>query len=30
MSTYWMNGRKIVDYDLGSPDWKKRVAASKF
>jgi 3-keto-disaccharide hydrolase len=27
---YWMNGRKIVDYDLGSPDWKKRVAASKF
>lgn len=28
--TYWMNGRRIVDYDLGSPDWKKRVAASKF
>jgi hypothetical protein len=27
---YWMNGRRIVDYDLGSPDWKKRVAASKF
>jgi len=27
---YWMNGRKIVDYHLGSPDWKKRVAASKF
>jgi len=27
---YWMNGRKIVDYDLGSPDWRKRVAASKF
>jgi 3-keto-disaccharide hydrolase len=28
--TYWMNGRRIVDYDLGSPEWKKRVAASKF
>ena len=28
--TYWMNGKRIVDYDLGSPDWKKRVAASKF
>lgn len=28
--TYWMNGRRTVDYDFGSPDWKKRVAASKF
>ena len=28
--TYWMNGHRIVDYDLGSADWKKRVAASKF
>jgi hypothetical protein len=28
--TYWMNGRRIIDYDLGSPEWKKRVAASKF
>jgi 3-keto-disaccharide hydrolase len=27
---YWANGRKIVDYQLGSPGWKKRVAASKF
>ncbi len=27
---YWMNGRKIVDYRLESPDWQKRVAASKF
>ncbi|HVS78567.1 MAG TPA: DUF1080 domain-containing protein [Steroidobacteraceae bacterium] len=27
---YWMNGRRIIDYDLGSADWKKRVAASKF
>lgn len=28
--TYWMNGRRMVDYHLGSPEWKKRVAASKF
>lgn len=28
--TYWMNGHRIVDYDFGSADWKKRVAASKF
>jgi hypothetical protein len=28
--TYWMNGRRIVDYDLRSPEWKKRVAGSKF
>ncbi|HEX5269553.1 MAG TPA: DUF1080 domain-containing protein, partial [Gemmataceae bacterium] len=28
--TYWMNGRRIIDYDFGSTDWKKRVAASKF
>lgn len=27
---YWLNGREIVDYHLGSADWKKRVAASKF
>ena len=27
---YWMNGRRIIAYDLGSADWKKRVAASKF
>lgn len=27
---YFANGRKIVDYTLGSADWKKRVAASKF
>ena len=27
---YWANGRRIVDYYLDSPDWKKRVAASKF
>lgn len=28
--TYWMNGHRIVDYDLGSSEWKKRIAASKF
>lgn len=27
---YWMNGRRIVTYELGSADWKKRDTASKF
>ena len=27
---HWMNGQKIVEYELGSEDWKQRVAASKF
>jgi hypothetical protein len=27
---HWLNGQKIVDYELGSEDWKQRVAASKF
>lgn len=27
---HWLNGQKVVDYTLGSPDWKARVAASKF
>jgi hypothetical protein len=27
---HWLNGRKVVDYDLKSADWKRRVAASKF
>lgn len=27
---HWMNGEKIVEYELGSEDWKARVAASKF
>lgn len=27
---HWLNGRKVVAYELGSPDWKARVAASKF
>jgi cytochrome c len=27
---HWLNGEKIVAYELGSPDWKTRVAGSKF
>jgi hypothetical protein len=27
---HWLNGRKVVDYELKSADWKSRVAASKF
>jgi hypothetical protein len=27
---HWLNGRKVVDYELGSADWKHRVASSKF
>jgi 3-keto-disaccharide hydrolase len=27
---HWLNGRKIVEYELKSADWKARVAASKF
>ena len=27
---HWLNGRKVVDYELWSPDWKTRVASSKF
>jgi hypothetical protein len=26
---HWMNGEKVVEYELGSEDWKRRVAASK-
>jgi hypothetical protein len=26
----WLNGRKVVEYELWSADWKARVAASKF
>ena len=27
---HWMNGKLVVAYDLESPDWKAKVAASKF
>jgi hypothetical protein len=27
---HWMNGVKIVEYELWSPDWEARVKASKF
>jgi hypothetical protein len=28
--TYWLNGVETADYVLGSDDWKRRVAGSKF
>ena len=27
---HWLNGQKVVEYDLWSADWKAKVAASKF
>jgi hypothetical protein len=27
---HWLNGTKVVDYELWSPDWEKRVKESKF
>jgi hypothetical protein len=27
---HWLNGVKIVEYEIGSPDWDARVKASKF
>lgn len=27
---HWLNGVKVVEYELQSPDWEARVAASKF
>lgn len=26
----WLNGVKVVEYEIGSPDWERRVQASKF
>ena len=27
---HWLNGKKVVEYEFGSPDWQKRLKASKF
>jgi hypothetical protein len=27
---HWLNGKKVVDYEMWSADWKARVAKSKF
>jgi Domain of Unknown Function (DUF1080) len=27
---HWLNGQKVVDYELWSPDWAAKVKASKF
>jgi 3-keto-disaccharide hydrolase len=27
---HWLNGTRVVGYELGSPDWKERVRRSKF
>ncbi len=27
---HWLNGRKLLEYELWSPDWETRVKASKF
>ncbi|MDQ6887135.1 MAG: DUF1080 domain-containing protein [Gemmatimonadota bacterium] len=27
---HWLNGRKLLEYELWSPDWEARVKASKF
>ena len=27
---HWLNGEKLLEYELGSPDWEAKVKASKF
>jgi hypothetical protein len=27
---HWLNGAKVVDYQIGSPDWTAKIAGSKF
>ena len=27
---HWLNGQKLLEYELGNPDWTAKVKASKF
>jgi hypothetical protein len=27
---HWLNGKKVASYDVGTPDWDKAIAGSKF
>ena len=27
---HWLNGQKLLEYEFGSPDWEKKLKASKF
>jgi hypothetical protein len=27
---HWLNGTKLLEFEIGTPDWNERVAASKF
>jgi hypothetical protein len=27
---HWLNGQRVVEYELGSPDWQQRVSDTKF
>ncbi len=27
---HWMNGKKLLEYELWSPDWESKVTATKF
>jgi hypothetical protein len=27
---HWLNGRKLLEYEQGSPEWEERVRQSKF